>query len=150
MKITPKLPNKENENLTSKDGCVKYKTCETQGFMQTYNTGWAGNEEHWDLEDLFETKEEADWENEFGNITRTETLRLPNWEEFQNILRKKGRVDIYFYDTNKQQHALWITMVQICVVDFFSDGSYGGTDEPLTKENYTEACRLCKKLFLGN
>lgn len=40
MKKTPKLPNEENENLTSKDDCVKYKTCETQGFMQTYNTGW--------------------------------------------------------------------------------------------------------------
>ncbi len=40
MKKTPKLPNKENENLTSKDGCVKYKTCETQGFMQVKNTGW--------------------------------------------------------------------------------------------------------------
>lgn len=114
------------------------------------NTCWAGNEEHWDLEDLFETKEEADWENEFGNITRTETLRLPSWEEFNY-----GGFTSYLHTTPKYKS---FKIGKAHDVDFKNWFVYVRYEEeyshlfyePLTKENYTEACRLCKKLFLGN
>ena len=37
------------------------------------------------LEDLFETKEDAEEYAEFGNITRIERLELPSWEEFNKV-----------------------------------------------------------------
>ena len=48
------------------------------------------------------TKEEAEWELEFGNITRTETLRLPTFEEikkaeFFKFIGKDGKPYIMFY-----------------------------------------------------
>lgn len=100
-------------------------------------------------DDLFETKEDAEWKLRYSNIVRTERLILPRWEELQEILRGNGRVDIYFYDANKMQHALWATTTQICLVDFYVDGSYGRIGKEFSKENYTTACEWAKKLFLG-
>ena len=37
------------------------------------------------LENLYETKEDAEFVKEFKNITRTETLNLPTWEELKII-----------------------------------------------------------------
>jgi len=98
---------------------------------------------------FYETKEEADEYLEFGNITRTERLELPSWEEVKKVLNPENHLDIEFTDTKGNRHALWLSPVQVCVVSFSPDGSYGGTDEPLTKENYTEARRLAVKLFKG-
>ena len=41
-----------------------------------------GNTDVFEAEDnnVFATKEEAEWQLEFGNITRTEKLELPTWE----------------------------------------------------------------------
>ena len=45
--------------------------------------------------EFFETKEEAEWELEFGNITRTERLSLPSWEEFNNSGESVVFRDVY-------------------------------------------------------
>jgi len=90
--------------------------------------------------DLFETEEEAEWALEFGNITREEKLSLPSWEEI-----KKGRAT-FFSDVN---HLGFITPLDIIVINEYDDGSKTLLKTPLTKENYIEACRLAKKLFLG-
>lgn len=89
---------------------------------------------------LFETKEEAEWNLEFGNITRTEQLKLPTWEEFLKLDKiysfrtKYGKVAVMFSDNNTL---------------FVEDEEWNILRQPLTKENYTLACRKCKELFLG-
>ena len=45
-------------------------------------------------EELFETKEDAEFALEFQNIIRTETLNLPTWEEFKEI----GEIYAFFGD----------------------------------------------------
>lgn len=104
-------------------------------------------------EQLFETKEEAEWAKEFSDITRTERLDLPNWEEV-----------VYYFKVSPIQN-FEITFVadsllyEFAIYDFdivriymkgFSDTSWDIIfEEPLTKENYPLACRKAKELFLG-
>ena len=104
------------------------------------------------IEDLFETKQEAEWYLEFGNITRTETLNLPTWEEAQRNLE----VEIY---APKGRRYLLETKIKVGYsVDkenpyIIRIGRVGYADSQIdfeyTKENYIEACRVAKKLFLG-
>ena len=92
------------------------------------------------LDQLFETKEDAEWHKEFKRIPRTDYLDLPTWEEFLKMKKlfsfnsKKGKLIVYFYD-NK--------------TIFVEDEEWNILREPLTKENYLKACRKCKELFLG-
>ena len=89
---------------------------------------------------LFETKEEAEWHNEFGCIERTERLELPTWEEF---IEKE---EVIFY--SKHNYKIFITIVgtKYLVVERLFERYFTGE---LTKENYYEACRKAKELFLG-
>ena len=107
------------------------------------------------LSDIFETKEEAEWYKEFGSIERTETLKLPTWEEFN-----KDNFGIKFYNKDREfrlhrvrysssdKNPLWR-------IDLYA--SYGDDEDTiawkkswdLTKENYIESCKLCVKLFKG-
>ena len=106
------------------------------------------------LEELFETKEDARWELEM-TATRTETLKLPTWKEFN-----KDNFGIKFYNKSREfclhrvrysasdKNPLW-------KIDLYE--SYGDDEDTvawekswdLTKENYIEACKLCIKLFKG-
>jgi len=96
------------------------------------------------IDDLFETKEEAEEYLEFGNITRTERLDLPTWEEFN----KKGC--FYFVGKNYSFYQIYKRYNKIHL-EWSDDETYYMTIQEwkLTKENYLEARRLCKKLFLG-
>ena len=94
-----------------------------------------------DITTAFETKEEAEWYLEFGNITREEKLSLPSWEEFTT----KNYRCCFSGKNNK-----------IITLDCFNgetleinENELTIFEKPLTKENYIEACRLCKKLFMG-
>lgn len=92
------------------------------------------------LEDLFETKEEAEWHKEFGCIERTERLELPTWEEFLKLEKihsfksKNNQIVVLFRDGN---------------TIYLEDEYWNILREDLTKENYTLACRKAKELFLG-
>ena len=99
------------------------------------------------LKELFETKEEIEWELEFGNITRTETLKLPSWEEFDELKFKR----IWFASKNYTFYALYQRYNKL-YLDWSCDDDYYRHDRQwlATKENYIEACRLCKKLFIGD
>lgn len=92
---------------------------------------------------LFETKEEAEWHLEFGNITRTETLKLPTWEEFckaPNLKFCGAEHNLYHLFSDLK----WLWFEQV-VDENWTIGLYL---ERATKGNYIEACRLAKKLFL--
>lgn len=106
----------------------------------------AGNINDLELDRLFETKEEAEWELEFGNITRTETLSLPTWEEIEKDLKNcsdgeyvivdDDRVTFVYYKLKKKPKLSIIA-------------NFDAIEFDATKENYIEACKLAKKLFLG-
>ena len=100
---------------------------------------------------LFETKEEAEWELKFGNITRTETLRLPSWEEAQDK-------DFHFCYLYQVEHFCFYIDIYNFTNEFrircshgihLDDYVFDKTFDLRDKENYIEACKLCKKLFLG-
>lgn len=97
--------------------------------------------------DVYETQEEAEWQLEFGNIARTETLNLPTWEEFQ-------KQDNIFKFIDKQGYKCKIGGYYNPAIGGFIDVVQGGTGltdlDEYSKENYVKACRLAKKLFLGD
>lgn len=103
-----------------------------------------------ELEDIFETEEDAHWELEM-TATRTETLKLPKWEDAQSekfsftyLIDVKGLflyIDIYKF-TNKFN----ITCNHGC---HFGDYSYEKTFDLRDKEQYKTACKLCLRLFRG-
>ena len=96
------------------------------------------------LVNLYETKEEAEWQAEFGRIERTERLVLPTWEE----------LDIFFEFKDKNGNNILLTKaygniyLQKCsnTIGFIEENFF---KEKATQENYTLACRKAKELFLG-
>ena len=99
-------------------------------------------------EDLFETKEEAEFSLEFQNITRTETLNLPTWEELN---KKVDTIPNMFWQIAKcSEFILFLQTDKILnntqIILRGNDDTYNWG---LTKENYLEACKIAKKLFLG-
>lgn len=105
--------------------------CEVIGDYDFTNT--------YSFEDLFETKEDAEECAEFSNITRTERLELPSWEEFQT---SRG---FDFMSKNAEYCRVYKIEDVICVVK----QNKIILDKPLTRENYNKARRICVKLFKG-
>lgn len=95
------------------------------------------------LNSLFETKEDAEFALKYQNITRTETLNLPTFEEFC----KYEYVDFF---TSKGKHC-WLEICLDSPTGRFrmAEGFMFTHIWDLTKENYYAACELCRKLFLG-
>lgn len=92
---------------------------------------------------LFETKEEAEWHKEFGCIERTEKLVLPTWEDACD----GATHNISFTTPKVQKVEMIICDGHIDIVSIYQ--SIIDFSKPLTKENYTLACRKAKELFLG-
>ena len=101
--------------------------------------------ERWAYEDLFETKEDAEEYAEFGNITKTERLELPSWEDIPNevYLAKfigKDKNEYHLLQFNSKQGWILFNDTKKKIVEKFIKR---------TRENYNEARRLCVKLFRG-
>lgn len=117
--------------INGKDGYILYIYC---------NDRKEYKEEIFD-EDLFETKEEAEWYKEFGCIERTERLELPTWKKFKkkdcvSFITKTGKkVNILNYDFNNEI--------------YISDTWYISESFEYSQDGYTLACRKAKELFLG-
>lgn len=96
-------------------------------------------------EDLFETKECAEWEEEFGLVARTDKLELPEWNSFDNTITlftsKAGRMCMIQAFIKKESNLGYIEVVEGNRI-VFSSNQY-------TKEEYIKACRHAKSLFLG-
>lgn len=115
------------------------------------------NDENWNIwkTDYFETKEEAEFALRFKRIPKTEYLDLPTWEEFL-----KNNFGVKFYYKSREFH---LHKVRYSADDKNPEWkinlyeSYCNDDDTvawekeweLTKENYIEACEICRKLFLG-
>ena len=103
-----------------------------------------------ELENLFETKEDAEFELNYKRIPKTEYLDLPTWEEFiakdKTITFYKNQVkyQMYIFVKNKNTNN--------CRIIIYGDDNsqdWFVFEKPLTKENYLEACEICRKLWLG-
>lgn len=102
------------------------------------------------LDELFETKEDADWFAKFKRIAKTDYLDLPTWEE---IKYQKDWFVLKFHIRNNfdgfgkiiilKNHSIHVQSVSLGVMhqEYF--------DEPATKENYAQACEIARKLFIG-
>lgn len=132
----------ESYDLSDEDICISPAEFRDYG-LRIFNSLGYWNDVR--FENLFESKEEAEWYKEFGNITRTERLGLPTWE----IINKE------FKDINKFGSYAIIDTAGVYMdifVDNYKNKFIVLTTQPrmlLTKENYTLACRKCKELFLG-
>lgn len=139
------------EQLIKQGATIYYHKLESGDYFDRLDLthSWVSNNIN-DIEPdrLFETKEELEFDIEFGNITRTERLELPSWEEI------KKEKHFSFLDYHWIYRAIEIKNNKI-YFDFSIDGDYYEEDyeqwKPVeaTKENYLEACRMAKKLFLG-
>lgn len=93
------------------------------------------------LKDCYETQEDAEFAKEFKNIERTEILNLPTFEELKKFERFNFKV--------KDGHRYTIHFISgfniLVIAGIFTTEYYGEA----TKENYLEACKIAKKLFLG-
>ena len=99
---------------------------------------------HWyKLENLFENEEDAEFVLKFKRIPKTEYLDLPTWEQFCNE-DKIVTFTAYPYNYHLLKFGNYIRLKSFYerdVMDIFI--------KSLTKENYWEACELCRKLWLG-
>lgn len=93
------------------------------------------------LEEDIETEK---FKKEFQNITREEILNLPTWEELKII------DEIKIYGENGRRYLLRADEYDISIYadDEYDYMLYKQFDR--TKENYFEACKIAKKLFLGD
>lgn len=130
------LENKLDSLEFNKDGEVK---------LFIIDNGWW----HWfNLKDLYEDVEDVKWFLEFGNITRTERLDLPSWEEFRVI----GGFVFYDYKQNPISVKICLDPVNVAPCNdciYIADSKNEYFCKPKTKENYIKACRKAKELFLG-
>lgn len=90
----------------------------------------------------FKTEEEAEFSLKYQNITRTETLSLPTWEEIQ-----KTHGIVFFRNECEFMLQYQPISKKIAVYERNNRGDY--YLEEATKENYLQACEICRKLFLG-
>lgn len=103
------------------------------------------------LDELFETKEEAEFTLKYKRILRTEYLDLPDWEESQNI---DGFIAEFSSPNAKKLYTFFIKMDythNIKINKYYRGNGehFDVFEKPLTKENYIKACEICRKLFLG-
>lgn len=103
-----------------------------------------------EFEHLTEDKEDAEELAEFGNIIRMEKLELPMWEEIKHDFidnkQSGGNYCVKEFLGKDQEYSLDIVVYNGEVMVLVSDEDFY---EPLTKENYDNARRLCVKLFRG-
>jgi len=113
-----------------------------ENVITNYFRRWIGK-----LENLFETKEDAEWELKM-TATRTETLKLPSFNELQTKKEYYKNFALYFHLAIDMPYKKDVGAVIISQNDL-KGNSYIIFDKPLTKENYIEACKLCLRLFKG-
>lgn len=136
-----------NGNVDEKESVYKDDFILNETYVSIY---WTTRSHQVKYENLFETKEEAEWHKEFGCIERTERLELPTWEDvskdFISLKVATGQYPVVEFGDNSIE--IIVNVNKDIRVVLWSD-FIGNFVAPLTKENYTLACRKAKELFLG-
>lgn len=96
--------------------------------------------------ELFETEQEAEWHKEFGCILKIERLWFPTWESVYNDLKdyKDGEFCILDNDHFSFVYNKCYETPQLFLYTHNEKYNWNAN-----KENYYEACKLSKSLFLG-
>lgn len=92
------------------------------------------------LNDLFETRKQAEWALKYQHIPRAEYLDLPIWEEF---CKHKY---ISFNDEFCSRYVLKLNKNSKLILTKYPE-DWEIFYEQATEENYEKACDLCVKLF---
>lgn len=102
-----------------------------------YSDIFAGNNYSWyyDLENLYEHKADAEWDLEFENVEKR--IKFVKPKPFREV---EGIRNQTVYDAHGLEMYIGENNIFICTGFLF--------EKPFTEENYTEACRLIKKLFM--
>ena len=140
-----------------KDTC---KICEVKRFFSQKHIGWVLQFEYdyngiiytgeVDINELEEDVEKGKWDLEFSNITRTETLELPTWEEFHGRTYYNKHYGIIFqWKASGCTYQMYEELTPENIIIYDADCQDIVFSKPPTKENYTLACRKCEELFLG-
>lgn len=99
------------------------------------------------IEDLYETKKQAEWALKYQRIPRTEYLDLPTWEEFD-----KNNKTICFIAKDWQCYELGFAFGDtetICLDKVVLGVNTNQKTWKATEENYIKACNVALKLFKG-
>ena len=99
-----------------------------------------------DYGELFETEQEAEWHKEFGCILKKERLWFPTWESVYNDLKDYKDGDFYILDND---HFSFVYNKCYITPQLFLYTRNEKFNWNANKENYYEACKLAKKIFLG-
>lgn len=99
-----------------------------------------------DYSELFETEEEAEWHKEFGCIEKVERLWFPTWESVYNDLKDYKNGDFYILDND---HFSFVYNKGHITSQLFLYTHNEKFNWNANKENYYKACKLAKKIFLG-
>lgn len=117
-----------------------------------YDNEWLLARKH--LKDLYETKEDAEWAHEFGNIQWIERLELPTWDKIWYEMDISDGDNVIFTFNAKDGTKCTLSVIDMGDDDF-SDWTMVLEKQgkeiyyfDYTRDGYLEACRLCKKLFL--
>lgn len=101
-----------------------------------------------DKNQWFETKQDAEFALKYQNITRTETLSLPTWEEVENDYIEPNIILFHrFMKKDNTEAELVVDCFENKIEVLGVGGAYNIWEA--TKENYLKACEICRKLFLG-
>lgn len=152
-------------NVDMKEGIYKDDFILGETHLSIY---WSTRSHALNYEDLFETQEEAEWHKEFGCIEKPQYLKFPNWKQIESsieYMRKFGlnhndRVlariitndSIYYFKLCKDLDLFTFELKQTYIGDDLCEQIRDKFPKNLgkaTKENYYEACKLVKILFLG-
>lgn len=87
------------------------------------------------------------WQLEFGDIKKEERLALPTWQKFNTHNFISDGEFIGFWNGIRRYKLHILNGTRIIIFDYGRNISI--FNEALTKDGYLSACRLAKKLFLG-
>lgn len=121
-----------------------------------------------DVEDIFDNQEDCEEYWEFGNITKTQTLKTPNYEQIEIYMDNMKRFglnhsdrvlariitkdSIYYLKLCKDLDIFTFQLKQTYIGEDLCEQLSSKFPKPLgkaTKENYDNARRICVKLFRG-
>lgn len=116
---------------------------------QFYHSGYV-YQDICDADKIFETKEEAEEYLEFGDIVREEKLKIDiPFNEFCELDSLIVMFRIEFTGKDGTSYMLYAFEHKDIILWNKDDDERIVFNKPLTKENYNEVRRLCKRLFLG-
>ena len=95
--------------------------------------------DHWELNEIFETKKQAEWHRK-TTAERTERFAPPMWEDI------KDYYEFVWLDTNFDDYIIKVDKERnkIVVGKMFNEPLF---EEPATKKNYIKACEIVRDLF---